>query len=85
MELFDSHCHLDDEKFNEDREELIKQIKEAGITKLISAGYSLESSKKAIKLAKNYDFIYATAGISPNDIPQTNEELWKTIEKSKKK
>ena len=85
MELFDSHCHLDDEKFNEDREELIKQIKEAGITKLISAGYSLESSKKAIKLAKNYDFIYATAGISPNDIPQTNEELWKTIEEIKEK
>ena len=85
MELFDSHCHLDDEKFNEDREELIKQIKEAGITKLISAGYSLESSKKAIKLAKNYDFIYATAGISPNDIPQTNEKLWKTIEEIKEK
>ena len=85
MELFDSHCHLDDEKFNEDREELIKQIKEAGITKLISAGYSLESSKKAIKLAKNYDFIYATAGISPNDIPQTNEEMWKMIEEIKEK
>ncbi|MCI8636672.1 MAG: TatD family hydrolase [Clostridia bacterium] len=85
MKLFDSHCHLDDEKFNEDREELIKQIKEAGITKLISAGYSLESSKKAIKLAKNYDFIYATAGISPNDIPQTNEELWKMIEEIKEK
>ena len=85
MKLFDSHCHLDDEKFNEDRKELIKQIKEAGITKLISAGYSLESSKKAIKLAKNYDFIYATAGISPNDIPQTNEELWKMIEEIKEK
>ena len=37
MELFDSHCHLDDEKFNEDRDEIIKQIREAGVTKLISA------------------------------------------------
>lgn len=76
IELFDSHAHLDDEKFEEDREMIIKQIKEAGITKLITAGYSLEGSKKAKELAEQYDFIYATAGISPNDIPQTEEELW---------
>lgn len=76
MELFDSHAHLDDEKFDVDREILIQQIKQEGITKLISAGYSLEGSKKAKDLADKYDFIYATAGISPNDIPQTEEELW---------
>lgn len=76
MELFDSHAHLDDKKFNEDREALIHEIKEAGITKLISAGYSLESSRKAEELAQKHDFIYATAGISPNDIPQTEKELW---------
>ena len=76
MELFDSHAHLDDEKFDEDREQLIQQIKDANVSKLISAGYSLESSKKASNLAKKYDFIYATCGISPNDIPQTEEELW---------
>lgn len=76
MELFDSHAHLDDEKFKEDREVLIQQIKQAGVTKLISAGYSLEGSKEGANLAKKYDFIYTTAGISPNDIPQTKEELW---------
>ena len=48
LEFFDSHAHLDDEKFNEDRGEVIQKIKEAGITKFISAGYSLEVSKKAI-------------------------------------
>lgn len=58
MELFDSHAHLDDEKFDEDREILIKQIKEAGVTKLISAGYSLEASKKGSELAEKYEFIY---------------------------
>ena len=84
MELFDSHCHLDDEKFNEDREEIIEQIKKSGVTKLISAGYSLEGSKQATELAKKYDFIYATCGISPNDIPQTEEELWKTLQEIKK-
>lgn len=76
MKLFDSHAHLDDEKFDEDREMLIQKIKEEGVAKLISAGYSLESSRKAKDLADKYDFIYATAGISPNDIPQTEKELW---------
>lgn len=81
--FFDSHCHLDDAKFNEDREEIIEEIKKSGVTKLISAGYSLEGSKKAIELANKYDFIYATCGISPNDIPQTEEELWKTLQEIK--
>lgn len=83
MELFDSHAHLDDEKFNEDREELIQKIKEEGVSKLISAGYSLEGSIKARDLADKYDFIYATSGISPNDIPQTEEELWIMLKKIK--
>lgn len=84
MELFDSHAHLDDEQFKEDRIELIKQIQKEKITTLISAGYSLHSSREAIKLANKYDFIYATSGISPNDIPQTEKELWKTLDKIKK-
>ena len=81
MEFLDSHAHLDDEKFDIDRKEIIEKIKEEGITKFISAGYSIESSKKAIELAKKYEYIYATCGISPNDIPQTEEELWKQITK----
>lgn len=84
LQFFDSHCHLDDEKFNEDREEVITAIKKAGITKFISAGYSLEGSQRAVNLASTHEFIYATCGISPNDIPQTEEELWKMLEEIKK-
>ena len=84
MKFFDNHAHLDDEKFNEDREELIEKIKQEGIGNFISAGYSLESSKKVIELSKKYEFIYTTCGISPNDIPQTEEELWKMLEEIKK-
>ena len=84
MELFDSHCHLDDERFEEDREEIIEKIKESGVTKLVSAGYSIEGSRKGVELSKKYEFIYTTCGLSPNDIPQTEEELWKDIEKIKK-
>ena len=75
MELFDSHAHYDDEKFNEDRDFIINEIYKSGVTKFVRAGYSLESSKIGIELAKKYDFIYTTSGISPNDIPATNDEL----------
>ena len=80
MMFFDNHAHLDDEKFDLDREEIIEEINKEGIG-FISAGYSLEGSKKAIELSKKYKFIYATCGISPNDIPQTEEELWKMLKK----
>ena len=79
MGFFDSHSHLNDEKFDEDRDKIIKEIYESGVTNFITAGYSVQSSKKAVEIANNYNFIYATAGISPNDIPQTEEELWKQL------
>ena len=81
MYLIDSHAHLDDEKFNEDREQIIEEIKKSEVVNVISAGYSIEGSEKAVELAKKYDFIYATCGISPNDIPQTEQQLWKDVEK----
>ncbi len=82
MQLFDSHCHLDDEKFNEDREEIIYQCIKENNSKFVTIGYSIESTEKAIELANKYD-LYATAGISPNDIPQTEQELWKDLDKLK--
>lgn len=81
MELFDSHAHYDDEKFNDDRDCIIRDVYESGVTKFVTAGYSLESSIRAIELAEKYNFIYATCGISPNDIPENqsmealNEQL----------
>lgn len=81
MEFFDSHAHYNDEKFKEDRDELIKKIYNEGITKIINAGYSLESSKQAIEIAQNYNFVNATVGISPNDISDYKKEDLKAIEK----
>ena len=75
MQLFDSHCHLDDEKFNEDREELIKNIFLSDVTNLITAGYSVASSKKALELANKYPQFYTTCGISPNDINEKVENI----------
>ena len=70
MQFFDSHAHYNDEKFNEDRFELIEKIYESGVTKLVNAGYSIESSKYALEIAKKYNWMYTISGISPNDIPE---------------
>ena len=84
MELFDTHSHYNDEKFDEDREQIIKETYEDGVTKFVCAGYNVESSKKAIELSQKYEFIYSICGISPNDIPQSEQELWKDISEIKK-
>ena len=80
MEFFDSHAHYNDEKFEQDRDELIKKIYDEGVTRIINAGYSLESSKKAIEIAKDYDFMNVIVGISPNDIDKFKEEDLQAIE-----
>lgn len=83
MQLFDSHSHLNDEKFDNDRKEIIKQVYESGVKGFITAGYSVESSIDAAHMANEYEFIYAIVGVSPNDIPQNEEELWKQIDEIK--
>ena len=87
MELFDTHSHYNDEKFDEDREEIIKATFESGVAKFMCIGYDLASSKKAIEIANSHENIYATCGISPNDITENfdNElEEIKEISKSDK-
>ena len=79
MEFFDTHSHYNDEKFDEDREEIIKSTYESGVTRFVCAGYNIESSQKAIEMSQKYEFIYSICGISPNDIPQSEQELWKDI------
>lgn len=60
MRFFDSHAHYNDERFEDDREEVLKSVYEEGVVKILNAGYGIESSKKAIEMAEEYDFIYAS-------------------------
>ena len=48
MDFFDSHCHLNDEKFDDDRDEIIKKLKENEISNCIVAGYNIKSSEFAL-------------------------------------
>ena len=80
MELIDSHAHYNDEKFDVNRDNIIKEAYSSGITTIINAGYSLESSKKAIEIANQYKFMYATVGVSPNDIEDLKGNYIEDIE-----
>lgn len=56
MEFFETHAHYDDEKFIDDREIVIKKIKEEGVSKCVNVGCDLKSSKNSIEFSKKYDF-----------------------------
>lgn len=81
MELFDSHAHYNDQSFDKDREKVLESIYNSGVTSIVCAGYSLESSKQAIEIANSHNYIYATAGISPNDLTENWEDDVINIEK----
>ena len=76
--IFDTHAHYDDSDFDLDREELLGQMKDAGISHIVNVGASLESTKTTLELASKYDFIYATVGVHPCDVDKLDEEsfLW---------
>ena len=64
--LFDTHAHMDDSSFDADREALLAALPEKGIGLLMNPGCSLASSRNAVALAENYDYIYAAVGSHPD-------------------
>ncbi len=64
--LIDSHAHLDDKRFDSDREILIKSLKDNGIDLVINIGADIQSSRASIELAKNHENIYAVVGVHPH-------------------
>ena len=65
MNLFDTHAHLDDKQFDDDREQVISDIRSSGAKNVMEVGSDLSSSEKAIEIAEKYDFIYCSVGIHP--------------------
>jgi len=64
--IFDTHAHYDDKRFNADRADLLKNLPALGVCGVINAGATLKSSKQGIKLAEDYNYIYAAVGIHPH-------------------
>ena len=71
---FDTHCHLNSEQLYEKKDEFINHALDNHVEMMVVVGYDLESSKKAVEIAKEYPFIYAAVGIGPNDCLNTTTQ-----------
>lgn len=74
IKFVDSHAHLDDKKYEDDRDLLIEQLYDAGIKYCINVGESVATSLASIDLAAKYDMIFATVGIHPHHADNVTED-----------
>ena len=72
--IFDTHAHYDDEAFDEDRDELLKSMRENEIEYIVNVGSRLKTSRQTIELIDKYDFMYGAVGVHPSDTAELNEE-----------
>ena len=77
--IIDSHAHLDDSAFNEDREELIEKLKDQGISYVMNISAGLASARTSLALAKKYNFIYTSMGVHPCETGELTEENFTEI------
>ena len=73
--LFDTHAHMDDRAFDADRKALLQSLPESGIGLLMNPGCSLESSRNADRLSREYDYIYAAVGSHPDAADEVNDDV----------
>ena len=76
--LFDTHAHLNDPVFDEDRDALISSLPDEGVGLVMNPGCSLENSLQAIAIAEKYDFVYAAVGTHPDTAEEVNEQVIET-------
>lgn len=79
MKLVDSHCHVNDEQFDIDREEVFKRASE-NLEFIVNIGNDLPTSEKSVEYSEKYPFVYAVVGVHPCDISTYNEEVEKRLE-----
>ena len=73
--LFDTHAHMDDRAFDEDRAQLLASLPDQQIALLMNPGCSLESSRNVCKLAQQYDYIYGAVGSHPDVADEVNDAV----------
>ena len=73
--LFDTHAHMDDHAFDEDRAQLLANLPAQGLALVMNPGCSLESSRNAVALANAYDYIYAAVGSHPDVADEVNDAV----------
>lgn len=72
--IIDTHAHYGDSRFDEDRDELLSSMQDAGVGLIVEVGAGVQSTKDAIALSERYEFVYAAAGIHPEEAAQVEPE-----------
>lgn len=72
--IFDSHAHYDDERFNEDRAEVLSFVHGSGVKYICNVGCDMQTSYTSAKMAEQNDFIYAAVGIHPHSASEVEEK-----------
>ena len=73
--LFDTHAHLNDPAFDQDREALMESFADAGVGLVMNAGCSLESSRDIVAMAEKYPWLYASVGSHPDSASEVDEAV----------
>ncbi len=85
--LVDSHCHLQDKKFGQDIDPVVRRATDAGVSAMIVVGYDMPSSRRAIEIADSYENVYAAIGVHPHDAktlrPSDIDELGRLADSAK--
>jgi TatD DNase family protein len=81
MRLIDSHCHLQAERFDPDRDEVIERARAAGVERILVPGWDLPSSAAAIELASRHRWLAAAAGIHPHEAARADAGAWLGIDR----
>lgn len=79
--IFDTHAHYDDSRFDEDRDELLLSLTEKGVSHIINCACDLKSSLTTVALSEKYDFIYAAIGVHAHEAEEATESDLMEIEK----
>ncbi|MDO5022584.1 MAG: TatD family hydrolase [Eubacteriales bacterium] len=81
MQLFDSHCHLEDAKFDVDRQQVIQNMQEAGVKYCTCAGSDIASSEAIQNLSREYPFVFSACGVHPHEAETVEEGYLERLEK----
>ncbi|HEY3663157.1 MAG TPA: TatD family hydrolase [Chthoniobacterales bacterium] len=73
--LIETHAHLDYPDFAPDFEEVLARATAAGVTRIITIGTSVESSRRAVELAEKYPNVYAVIGVHPNAAEEVDDDV----------
>ena len=71
--LIDTHTHLDDARYNDDRDAMISRAREAGVEAFVTIGCDLATSRAAVALATQHQFVYASIGVHPHEVKHISE------------